>query len=98
MQLVPSAVLSSAPPGQCVVPKCGPKVHRFNIFCCSNCGFQKGEKYKQADPEPLKIVQILKRNDHLLTEDNHRYRVCKEYDEVIHWQTANVTTGAIFLR
>ena len=45
---------------------------------------RRGEKRKEREPEPQpKVVQIIKSsrgNDHLLTEDNHRYRVCKEYD------------------
>ena len=48
---------------------------------------KRGEKRKQAEPEPSKVVQIIKSsrgNDHLLTEDNHRYRICKGYDQIIH--------------
>ena len=44
---------------------------------------KRGEKRKQVESEQLKVVQIIKKNscgnDHLLTEDNHRYRMCKEY-------------------
>ena len=50
---------------------------------------KRGEKRKQAESEQLKVVQIIKisrGNDHLLTEDNHRYRMCKEYDQIIHWR------------
>ena len=51
---------------------------------------RRGEKRKQAEPEPQpKVVKIIKSsrgNDHLLTEDNHRYRICKEYDQIIHWR------------
>ena len=50
---------------------------------------KRGGKRKEPEPEPVKVVQIIKSsrgNNHLLTEDNHRYRIDKEYDHVIHWR------------
>ena len=43
----------------------------------------------QPEQEPVSVVKVIKNvrgNDHLLTEDNHRYRKDKEHDDHINWR------------